>query len=216
MVKRSYTKRKVISVPELLSERAELTGQSDDSNVQPKMENQEYEEYLILDKQKVDESTNCPNVELNDINPQNECVQVLDEKMMCPPSNSTISYSIPKSSVLVLTADGNYVIASLDNNVNKMNELRAPPPQLEQIIILNSSNSQFAEMEMEQPINDKALVYSTSYYLIKKQLILSVYSIEIWRSCKQLNHLSIHFRAMIKWMTSLNLSTSKIAFNTWK
>lgn len=156
--KRSYAKRKVITVPELLSERAELASQSqeqqNDVHVVTKEENEDFEEFLILDNQKPIESNTFIDVK-NGIEPQSDGIEILNDKMLSPPSNNTISYSIPKSSVLVLTPDGNYVIASLENDMKTGNEIRIPPPQLEQIIILNSGDIQFAEMEVEQTANDK-------------------------------------------------------------
>lgn len=130
----------------------ELESQSDPLNTQS---GQEFEEYLILDKQKSDESITYTNVDLDELKPQAECIQVLNEKILSSPSNSSVSYNIPKSSVLVLTADGNYVIASLGSDTKKVNEIRAAPPQLEQIIILNSDDLQFAEMEVDQTADDK-------------------------------------------------------------
>lgn len=155
--KRSYAKRKVITVPELLSERAELASQSEHQNdvqIETKMENEDFEEFLILDKQKPNESNTFTEVK-TEIEPQSECIEILNDKMLSQPSNNTISYSIPKSSVLVLTPDGNYVIASLENDVKTGNEIRIPPPQLEQIIILNSGDIQFAEMDVEETVDDK-------------------------------------------------------------
>lgn len=157
MGKRSYAKRKIITVPELLTERAELTSQSDEHqsqyDVEMKVECENLKnECTILENQKVIQSENYTSMkaDLNEIESQTECIELLDEKQ-----SSTISYNMPKSSVLVLTPDGNYVIASLENEVKRETEIRIPPPQLEQIIILNSGDLEFTEMEVEQTIEDK-------------------------------------------------------------
>lgn len=74
---------------------------------------------------------------------------------------NTISYNISKNSVLVLTADGKYMITSLADNVAKkpMEIKIAPDTQLEQVIILNSNDLQFTEMDVdcqEMVVDDKA------------------------------------------------------------
>lgn len=166
VAKRSYSKRKIISVPELLSERAELTNQSNEMKMESTAEDQEFQEYIILNESKsnttvesIQSSKTEAKSELSEemTSFQQENIEIMGqeeeevEKVFSQPTSSnTISYSIQKPSVLVLTADGNYVIASLENEVQKSNEIQvAAPPPIEQIIILNGSDLQFAEMAVD-------------------------------------------------------------------
>lgn len=154
-VKRAYAKRKIVSVPELLSVRSELTSQevSDqeaDIKIHVKNDHQEFEEFLILNK--TQHKMNSTTV----IEPTSsaECIEILDEKLLDEPTtsdnNGNVSYNIPNTGVLVLTPDGNYVIANLANNVNtKPIEIKMAPPQMEQVIILNSNDIQFTEMDVD-------------------------------------------------------------------
>lgn len=63
-------------------------------------------------------------------------IEILEQRII----NNPLSYTIPKTSVLVLTTDGNYVITKLDDDVNKTDEIGISPPQVKEIIILNGSN----------------------------------------------------------------------------
>lgn len=147
-MKRAYAKRKIVSVPELLSIRAELTSQADTKN-QPKHEHQEFEEFLILNK----DQSELDSTHVIETTPSGECIEILDDKLINAPTtsnNTNVSYNIPNTGVLVLTPDGNYVIANLANNVStKPIEIKMAPPQMEQVIILNSNDIQFAEMEVD-------------------------------------------------------------------
>lgn len=164
--RRTHSKRKIVSVPALLSVRAELTRQSNQIDSEPKDEIQEFEEILIVEEQKPDdfiETSEYTKTEVDEIEPDTECIEILDQKttLNSPPttSNRTISCNIPnipKSSLLVVTANGNYVITSLESNVTKRsNEIKAPPPQVEQIIILNSNDLQFTDMEVDCEVNEQ-------------------------------------------------------------
>lgn len=145
-VKRAYAKRKIVAVPELLSVRAELTNQTEQLKIEPKDDHNEFEEFLILNK---------PEPEITDVEsvPSTECIKILDEGILNAPqtnNSSTISYNFPKTSVLMLTANGNYVIANLSNDVpKKPAEIKVLPQPMEQVIILNTNELQFAEMEVE-------------------------------------------------------------------
>lgn len=147
-VKRALAKRKIVSVPELLSERTELTNRADQMKTGSNEEPNEFEEFLILNKPEPEiiVTNNVVKSEINETEPASstECLKILNTPLTS--NNSSISYSFSKSSVLVVTADGNYVITSLANDVPKK---PVAPPQIEQVIILNSNDIQFAEMEVD-------------------------------------------------------------------
>lgn len=163
--RRNYSKRTVISVPASLSARTELARQSDQTNTEPKHEIQEFEEILIVEELKSDEiieTSDYMKTEVDEIEPQTGCIETVDQKALnsqLTTNNTTISCNIPnmpKSSVLVVTANGNYVITSLESNVTKRpNEIKAPPPQVEQIIILNSNDLQFTDMEVDCQVDEQ-------------------------------------------------------------
>lgn len=154
-VKRAYAKRKIVSVPELLSVRAELAGQTEPMKVESNDE-QPFDEFLILNnKPDSNETNDFVKSEANAIEiasaPSGECIAE---------NTSTISYSIPQSSVLVLTSAGNYMIFGNDI-AKKPIQLKVEQPQVEQVIILNSNDIQFGEMnvdcsqQVEPVIDDK-------------------------------------------------------------
>lgn len=119
-VKRAYKKRKVVSVPELLSVRAELTSQTETPVKNQEVDKQEeFEEFLILNKSEtknVDQSNILSKSEENEIHAKPaRCIEIIDQTILRTPVNAasnTISYNISKNSlnarsVLVLTTDGN-------------------------------------------------------------------------------------------------------------
>ena len=149
-------------MPELLSVRAELASQTESVKVESNDE-QQFDEFLILNNKPDTNGTN--NFEKSEANAietapasSGECIEMLE----IAENNSTISYSIPQSSVLVLTSAGNYMITSLGNDIAKKPiQLKMEQPQVEQVIILNSSDIQFGEMnvdcsqQIEEVIDDK-------------------------------------------------------------
>lgn len=146
------SRRKIVSVPELLSARAELTSQMAQTKDEIDENPQEFEEFLILNKQDsidVLDSNAYIKPEEHGHEIETEQIEIIDQKVMQAPSAGTISYNIPKNGVLVVTSDGNYVITSLDNNiVKKPAAPKVVQPQVEQIIILNGNDLQFTNMEM--------------------------------------------------------------------
>lgn len=154
-MKRAYAKRKIVSVPELLSVRAELANQTESVKIESNDE-QQFDEFLFLNnKPDTDETNNFMKNEANTIETaptsSDECIEMLE----IAENNSTISYSIPQSSVLVLTSAGNYMITNLGNDMAKKPiQLKMDQPQVEQVIILNSNDIQFSDMNVEcsQPI----------------------------------------------------------------
>lgn len=169
-MKRAYAKRKIVSVPELLSVRAELANQTEQIQIEPD-DSQQFNEFLILNKEADSNETNNfikTNVNEIDTTSGGGCIEILDQPILNAPlatDNSTISYNISQNSVLVLTPDGNYMIANLDDDVTKRPiEIKMAPPQVEQVIILNSNDIQFAEMEVdcqeiEHVVDDKRYVH---------------------------------------------------------
>lgn len=143
-----------MSVPELLSVRTELT--SPKVATKTEIEQNCEEEFLILSKQeRVDEEEEELNVHIKQqpelkIDPVSQEIEFIDQKVLNAPSSGTISYNIPKNGVLVVTADGNYVITSLGSDLLKnTNEPKVLQPQVEQIIILNGNDLQFTNMEID-------------------------------------------------------------------
>lgn len=153
--KRANTKRKIVAVPELLPERVELTKQSSQIEIEPMQ--------IYLDNDGIEqESTEIVSVpidqpmvesEVIEIAPQSTStsrhIEVLEQRIISSP----LSYTIPKTSVLVLTTDGNYVITKLDDDVNKTNEIEISQPQVKEIIILNGNENdvQLADMGIDYP-----------------------------------------------------------------
>lgn len=159
--KRSNSKQKIMTVPELLSVRTELTSQKVATKTEIEQNNEE--EFLILSKQEraEEEEENELNVHIEKqpelkIEPVPQEIEFIDQKVLNAPSSGTISYNIPKNGVLVVTADGNYVITSLGSNLLKnTNEPKVLQPQVEQIIILNGNDLQFTNMEIDSQDNER-------------------------------------------------------------
>ncbi|XP_031617514.1 zinc finger protein 665-like [Contarinia nasturtii] len=183
-VKRAYAKRKIVSVPELLSVRAELTSQTVQPKVEPIDDQHEFDEFLILNKpesREIDESNNFVKSEMNESienDPSSGCIEIIDQSILNSPlatENSSISYNIAKSSVLVLTADGNYMIANLEDDKKPIELKVSQPPQVEQVFILNSNDIQFTEMEVDvdcpgtvPSVNDKRNVHILQNAILRK------------------------------------------------
>lgn len=149
-----------MNVPELLSVRTELTSQKVATKTE--IEQNCEEEFLILSKQeRVDEEDEELNVHIKQqpelkIDPVPQEIEFIDQKVLNAPSSGTISYNIPKNGVLVVTADGNYVITSLGSDLLKnTNEPKVLQPQVEQIIILNGNDLQFTNMEIDSHDNER-------------------------------------------------------------
>lgn len=138
---RSYSRRKTIAVPELLSVRAEMASQpKDEQNLQ------DMNEFLILNKppaEDVEQSADNVKHETNEV--ETESMEILNS----PTNNGGLSY-ISKNSVLVLTADGNYMIANLADNITLKSERTEAASGLEQIIILDNGELQFSGIEVCQ------------------------------------------------------------------
>lgn len=138
-------------MPELLSVRAELTNQTEQVGGEHN-DDQPFDEFLILNKSDRNDTT---KPEMSEVEPVTSggCIEILDQTILnaAPTSNNNpMSYNISKNSVLVVTADGNYMIASLeDDSAKKPIEIKVAAPQVEQVIILNTNDIQFAEMEVD-------------------------------------------------------------------
>lgn len=148
-----------MSVPELLSVRTELTSQKVETKTE--IEQNHEEEFFIQSKQEcVEEEEELighikQQPELK-IEPVSQEIEFIDQKVLNAPSSGTISYNIPKNGVLVVTADGNYVITSLGSDLLKnTNEPKVLQPQVEQIIILNGNDLQFTNMEIDSQDNER-------------------------------------------------------------
>lgn len=151
-------------MPELLPERVELTKHSTETEIEVEMEpiqiyldNAEQESTEILTEPIEDHSIKTEMVEIGPETTSGH-IEILEQRII----NSPLSYTIPKTSVLVLTTEGNYVITKLDDNVNKTDEIEISPPQVKEIIILNGSNDmQLTNMGIDyQPIQQT--VYNDS------------------------------------------------------
>lgn len=158
VTKRDNSKRKIVAVPELLPERVELTKQPNEIELEPMQ--------IYLDSDGIEqESTEMLEVihqpiekdELVEIVPQTTAatagrtsghIEILEQRLINSPLSNALSYSIPKTSVLVLTTDGNYVITKLDDDVSKTDEIQVSPPQVKEIIILNGNDLQLADVGM--------------------------------------------------------------------
>lgn len=153
--KRANSRRKIVSVPELLSVRTELTNQTPSTKIEAKDDHQDYEEFLILNKQDPMEILESDAV--NEIEPKTQ--QIIEQKVLNSPSSGTISLNIPKNGVLLVTADGNYVITNMNSDIiKKPNEPKVAQPHVEQIIILNGNDLQFTNMEMECQDSDRTVI----------------------------------------------------------
>lgn len=148
-----------MSVPELLSVRTELTSQKVATKTE--IEQNLEEEFFIQSKQECVDEEEELNVHIKQqpelkIEPVSQEIEFIDQKVLNAPSSGTISYNIPKNGVLVVTADGNYVITSLGSDLLKnTNEPKVLQPQVEQIIILNGNDLQFTNMEIDSQDNEQ-------------------------------------------------------------
>lgn len=148
-----------MSVPELLSVRTELTSQKVATKTE--IEQNLEEEFFIQSKQECVEEEEELSVHIKEqpelkIEPVSQEIEFIDQKVLNAPSSGTISYNIPKNGVLVVTADGNYVITSLGSDLLKnTNEPKVLQPQVEQIIILNGNDLQFTNMEIDSQDNEQ-------------------------------------------------------------
>lgn len=148
-----------MSVPELLSVRTELTSQKVETKTE--IEQNHEEEFFIQSKQECVEEEEELSVHIKEqpelkIEPVSQEIEFIDQKVLNAPSSGTISYNIPKNGVLVVTADGNYVITSLGSDLLKnTNEPKVLQPQVEQIIILNGNDLQFTNMEIDSQDNEQ-------------------------------------------------------------
>lgn len=151
---RDSSKRKIVAVPELLPERVELTKQSNEVEVEVEVEPMQV--YLDSEGEML-ESMDQPVVKsrLLEIMPQlttgtttktSENVEILGQRIIDSTLSSALSCTVPKTSVLVLTTDGNYVITRLDDDVNKTDDIQDSPPQVKEIIVLNGNNVQLTNM----------------------------------------------------------------------
>lgn len=152
MPKRDHSKRKVIAVPELLPERVELTKQTNEMEIEPVqiyLDSDEIEQEAMELLEPIDQST--MKNEYVEVVPEtaSERIEILEQKIISGPLNNALSYSIPKTSVLVLTTDGNYVITKLDDGDNKTDEIQISPPQVKEIIILNGNDLQLTNMGID-------------------------------------------------------------------
>lgn len=137
---RDNKKRKIVAVPELLPERVELTKQSNEIEVEVEpiqiyLDNDGSEQEMLAEP--IDDQSTI-KTEIVGIGPQSTSghIEIFEQRII----NNSLSYTIPRTSVLVLTNDGNYVITKLDDDVNKTDEIEIPTPQVKEIIILNGSN----------------------------------------------------------------------------
>lgn len=150
--KRDHSKRKIVTVPELLPERIELTKQSNELEIEP------IEIYLdsnAIEQESMEliETIDQPILrnDFVEMMPQTTKgqIEILDHKIINSHElTNTLSYTIPKAktSLLVVTTDGNYVITKLDDDVNKTDEIEISPPQVKEIIILNSNDLHLTSM----------------------------------------------------------------------
>lgn len=151
--KRDVTRRKIVPVPELLPERVELTKQLNKINIEPIQ--------IYLDNGECKQEPTEMLVEANESTMENELyefgshttsgqIEILEQRII----NNPLPYTNSKSSVLLVTNDGNYVITKLDGNISKINEIEVSQPQVKEIIILNGSNDvQLSNVEIDyQPI----------------------------------------------------------------
>lgn len=152
-MKRYQSKRKVVVVPEILTERVELSKQSDDVDVDPL---EIYLDSSAIEQEPMEllESIDQPMLkdQFIEMVPQTttttEQIEILEHKLISNPLTNTLSYTMPKTSLLVLTTDGNYVITKLNDNVHKTNAINISQPQLKEIIILNGNDLQLTNMAM--------------------------------------------------------------------
>lgn len=156
-LKRNNTKRKIVTVPELLPERVELTKQSENIEIEPMqiyLDNSEIEQESteIISDEPIEQ--HMMKNEVIEIGPQSTSghIEILEQRIISSP----LSYTIPKTSVLVLTTDGNYVITKLDDDVNKTDEIEISPPNVKEIIILNGNNMQLGMnyQPIQQTVDD--------------------------------------------------------------
>lgn len=155
VTKRDNSKRKIVVVPELLPERVELTKQSNEMKMEP------IQIYFDQEPTEMLESIDQPIMknELVEIMPETtttttttpEQIEILEQRIINSQSNA-LSYTIPKTSVLVLTTDGNYVITK--------------PPQVKEIIILNGNDLQLTNMGMEMGIDYQTIQYEREQTIV--------------------------------------------------
>lgn len=173
--KRVESKRKIVTVPELSPERIELTKQSDEIEMEPM---QMYLEANAIEQTSMElmEPIDQPILREDyiDMMPQTTAagpIEILEHKLISNP----LSFTMPKTSLLVLTTDGNYVITKLDDGVHKTNEIGSSPPQVKEIIILNSNNLQLPNIAMDyQTIQQNVDDNSRIRYRIQSRLAVKL------------------------------------------
>lgn len=142
MPKRDNSKRKIVAVPELLPERVELTKQSNEIEMEPMQ--------IFLDSGGIEQEPTevLESIEMVPQSTTSRHIEILEQSIIKSPLSNALSYTIPNTSVLVLTSDGNYVITKLEDDVSKTNEIQVSPPQVKEIIILNGNDLQLTNMGM--------------------------------------------------------------------
>lgn len=130
-----------------MPERVELTKQCNEIEMEPMqihLESNEIEQDSIELLEPIDQP--ILRNEFINILPQTTTgpIEILEHKLISNP----LSYTMPKTSLLVFTTDGNYVITKLDDDVHKTDEIEISPPQVKEIIFLNSNDLQLTNMTM--------------------------------------------------------------------
>lgn len=164
-MKRDSTKwshaKRIVAVPELLSERAELTKQSVETEpLQIYLESDGIEQDATEMKESILQPLLKDDVVESMPEMTTQLVEIVEEKAVDNPLSAALSYSIPRTSVLVLTSDGNYMITKLgDDIMTSANALQFTQPQVKEIIILNGNNLQQTNMGIDyEPIIQQTVI----------------------------------------------------------
>lgn len=159
VTKWDHSKRKVVEVPELLSERAKLTKRSIESETEPLQ--------IYLESDEIEQVATQMQPLLKDALVESEpettteLVEVVEQKIISSPLRNALSYTIPRTSVLVVTTDGNYVITKLEDDVNRTNDIQFSPPHVNEIIILDGKDLQLTNMGVNYQTIQQTVNYNT-------------------------------------------------------